>query len=260
MQSTSPAHTAASPDATALARASLRAERVDALRGLAVLWMAIYHFNFDLNHLGLTVPKQRFFVEPFWVWQRVSILSLFLFVAGVALALAIAQQQSWPQFFKRWLQLVGAATLVSLGSWWVFPQDWIWFGVLHAMVLMLLLARSLLAIVDLRAGLVVIACTLLALPWMARAPYWDAAWLRWIGLGVIKPVTQDWVPLMPWFGVLLLGVAAGQYLARHHGAWLHAPLGAGARPLVTLGRWSLLFYLLHQPLFFALLNGYKTLR
>ena len=30
-----------------------RFDRLDALRGLAIVWMALFHFSFDLNHFGL---------------------------------------------------------------------------------------------------------------------------------------------------------------------------------------------------------------
>ena len=37
-----------------------RFERLDALRGVAIVWMALFHFAFDLNHFGMLVPKQNF--------------------------------------------------------------------------------------------------------------------------------------------------------------------------------------------------------
>ena len=32
--------------------ASARFARLDALRGIAIVWMAVFHFCFDLNHFG----------------------------------------------------------------------------------------------------------------------------------------------------------------------------------------------------------------
>ncbi len=238
-----------------------RHSRLDALRGAAVYWMAIYHVAFDLNHFGFVVPKQRFFFEAFWVWQRTSILSLFLFVAGMSLAVAMARGQSWGGFFKRWWQILAGAALVSIGSWWAFPNAWIWLGVLHAMAAMLLLARLLATwFASWRRGLEMLGLVCLALPWVLRSPAFDAPSLQWIGLGVIKPLTQDWVPLLPWFGVLLLGVVWGLRLLIHRPAWLEGPLPSGMQPLATLGRWSLSFYLLHQPLFFGLMSAVASLR
>ena len=87
-----------------------RFDAVDALRGVAIVWMTAYHFAFDLSHLGFT--KQDFYADPVWTWQRTCILSLFLFCAGVGQAIATAQGQSWPRFWKRWAQVAGCALLI----------------------------------------------------------------------------------------------------------------------------------------------------
>jgi len=44
------------------------------------------------------------------------------------------------------------------------------------------------------------------------------------------------------------GVATGQWLLARRRAWLTGELPAGLLPLAGLGRWSLSFYMLHQPL------------
>ena len=92
-----------------------RFEAVDALRGLAMVWMTVFHFSFDLNHFGFW--QQDFYRETFWTGQRTLILSLFLFCAGLGQAVALAQGQSWPHFGRRWTQIAGCALLVSAGSW-----------------------------------------------------------------------------------------------------------------------------------------------
>ena len=53
-----------------------RHDRLDALRGLAMVWMTVFHFCFDLNHFGHI--RQDFYGDPFWTWQRTAIVSLFL--------------------------------------------------------------------------------------------------------------------------------------------------------------------------------------
>ncbi|MFY8088584.1 MAG: heparan-alpha-glucosaminide N-acetyltransferase domain-containing protein, partial [Rubrivivax sp.] len=59
------------------ASAVTRFDRLDALRGVAIVWMAVFHFCFDLNHFRLLEPRQNFYLDPFWTWQRASIVSLF---------------------------------------------------------------------------------------------------------------------------------------------------------------------------------------
>jgi len=91
-------------------------------------------------------------------------------------------------------------------------------------------------------------------------PFFDARWSNWIGLVTRKPVTEDFVPLLPWLGVMLFGLAAGQWLLRARPGWLGGALAAPARPLALLGRWSLSFYMLHQPVLIGLLMALQALR
>ena len=89
-----------------------RLELIDALRGLAMVWMTAFHFCFNLNQAGYI--RQDFYNDPLWTWQRSCILSLFLLCAGAGQAIALYQGQSWRQFGKRWLQIAGCALLVSV--------------------------------------------------------------------------------------------------------------------------------------------------
>ncbi len=234
-----------------------RFECLDALRGLAIVWMAAYHFAFDLNHFGLLQPPVRPHVDAAWVLHRTLILGLFLFCAGLGQAVALQAGQGWPRFWRRWAQIAGCALLVSLGSWLVFPRSWIAFGVLHAICVMLIAARLL---APLRAWLWPLALALLLLPALWRHELFNAPWLSWTGLVTRKPITEDYVPLLPWFGVVLAGLAAGQGLLARRRAWFSGALPAALRPLAALGRWSLSFYMLHQPLFFGLLTLWTMAR
>ena len=58
------------------------------------------------------------------------------------------------------------------------------------------------------------------------------------------------MPLFPWLGVLLVGVAAGHWLVRTDFRAL-APLARLPRSVAWLGRRSLLVYMVHQPLLIA---------
>lgn len=227
-----------------------RFDRLDALRGFAIVWMAVFHFCFDLSHFRFIAAD--FHRDPFWLHQRTAIVSLFLLCAGLGQAVAAAQGQGWPRFWRRWAQVAGCALLVSLGSWLMFPRSFISFGVLHGMAVMLLLLR--LAAPRLApAWLWPLGALALLAPQLWQHPWFDSRWTMWLGPVTHKPITEDFVPVLPWIGVLCWGYAAGDWLLRRRPVWLKGGVPRFARPLVTLGRWSLSFYMLHQPILIALL-------
>jgi len=80
----------------------------------------------------------------------------------------------------------------------------------------------------------------------------DAPLLHWIGFVTHRPATEDYVPLFPWSGLVLIGTALGHALQRR-GFGPLAPLARAPRALRWLGRHSLGVYLLHQPLLIGLL-------
>ena len=228
-----------------------RFDSIDALRGAAIVWMTVYHFAFDLNHFGWW--RQDFYADPFWTWQRTAIVSLFLFCAGLGQAIAHVQGQSWSRFWKRWAQVAACALLVTAGSLWMYPKSFIYFGVLHGIAVMLIVVR-------LTAGwgrwLWIAGAIAMAMKpfaaWAHQAwPILDfldqPAW-NWLGLVGRKPITEDYVPVLPWLGVMWWGMAAGQWLLAHRKSLVNAALPSAARPLAWLGRWSLTWYMLHQPL------------
>jgi len=237
---------------------------LDLLRGCAVLWMTAFHFAFDLNHFGFI--QQDFYRAPLWTVQRTCILSLFLFCAGFGQSLAVHAGQSWGRFGRRWLQIAGCAVAVSIGSAAMFPNSWIYFGVLHGMAVMLILCRltaSWGAWLWL-SGLAAIAVGWFApqiQAWLPSPGVWDARTLNWIGLISHKPITEDYVPLLPWLGAMWWGMAAGR-LAQSRGwlARLDVPESQPATALVWVGRWSLSWYMLHQPLLIGLLTLIGSVR
>lgn len=240
-----------------------RFNSLDALRGAAIAWMTAYHLCFDLNHFGYL--KQNFYADPFWTGQRTVIVSLFLFTAGLGQAIAVNQGQSWSRFWRRWVQVAACALLVTAGSYWMYPQSFIYFGVLHGMAVMLLIVR-------LTAGwgrwlwlLGGVAVAMQFIAYSAHSIWPEAEFLNqntfnWLGLISRKPVTEDYVPLIPWLGVMWWGMAAGTWTLRHRPQWVRHEGGGASRPLAWLGRWSLSYYMLHQPLLIGLLMVLGTLK
>ena len=223
-----------------------RFERLDALRGVASVWMAAFHFCFDLNYYGFL--RQDFHTDPLWTVQRSAIVTLFLFCVGLGQAVALEQGQTKRRFWRRWAQIAGCAVAVSAGSALMFPQTSISFGVLHGIAVILLLLR-----LAAPAGrwLWPLGGAALLMPLFIQHPFFDTRATNWLGLVTHKPITEDYVPVLPWLGVALWGLAAGQWALRHRPTWLNGGLPAALRlpgqPLAALGRWSLSVYMLHQP-------------
>ena len=93
-----------------------------------------------------------------------------------------------------------------------------------------------------------------------QSGWFDAPGRRWIGLMTHKPPTEDYVPLLPWFGVVLLGLFAGPRIigfARRTAGVLNRH--GLVRGLALAGRHSLIIYLLHQPLLIGTLFLYVKL-
>jgi uncharacterized membrane protein len=207
--------------------------------------MVVYHFSFDLNYFGWV--QQDFNHDAVWLNFRALIVTLFLFTVGVSLQFAQAAPDAQRRFWQRFLRIAGCAALVSLGSYLMFPQTFIYFGILHFIALASLLAWPL---VNAGAWNLLVGVAALAIGNGVQHPVFDQPFLHWLGLMTHKPRTEDYVPLLPWFGVVALGLYAGAQLARHPIAQLDA---ASPRRLAWLGRHSLLIYMLHQPLLIGVL-------
>lgn len=230
-----------------------RSDRLDLLRAVAMLWMAGFHACFDLNHFGLIAP-QNFYADPLWTCQRTAIVSLFLFTAGAGQSAAV--QQPMGRFWRRWAQIAGCAVLVSVGSWWMFPVSWISFGVLHGIALMLLLLRGLQRLPS--PALIGLAVVALAAPALWGHPAFDSRWTWWVGLVTHKPPTEDFVPVLPWLGVVLIGFVAGRWLQAGRPQMWQGPVPRGTGPLLKLSRWPLSFYMLHQPILIGAMLTYTS--
>lgn len=225
--------------------ATARIHTIDTLRGLAVALMIVYHFCFDLDYYGLI--DQDLNHSPFWLTARTLIVTLFLALMGVSLQLAHRNGIRWPAVGRRFALLAGSAALVTVATWQLFPDSYVFFGILHFIALASLLG---LPFLQRRTLALVSGVGLLLLGVLWSHPFFDGASWQWLGLMTHKPHTEDYVPLLPWFGVVLLGMAMGMGL----GVNRPRPQPGGWRGALALaGRHSLPIYLLHQPLLMGLL-------
>ena len=232
------------PDA-AVAPAGGRRTRfggLDTLRGVAIAWMVSFHFCFDLNWFGYA--HFDFYGSPWWLDQRIAIVSLFLLCAGLSQSWGDARERAPGAFWKRWAQIFGCGLLVVGGSYLAFPDSFIYFGILQGVAAMLLLHRALGR--RLGAWMLLLVPLLLLAPSLWGSAAFDGRWLNWTGLIAHKPITEDYVPLLPWYGVFALGAGVGALLRRDDFRLL-ARLPT-LPPLAWLGRRPLTIYMVHQPL------------
>jgi uncharacterized membrane protein len=81
-------------------------------------------------------------------------------------------------------------------------------------------------------------------------------WLVWLGIHPSPFISVDYTPLLPWFGVVLIGMGVGEYLypdGKRSWSPPQVPVSISAL-LAVPGRHSLLIYLVHQPLILLLLH------
>lgn len=234
--------------------AAQRWDAIDVARGVAIAAMAVYHFSWDLSYLRL-IPT-TIIGDPAWNWFARSIAGSFLALAGVGLVLAHAGGFRHIAFLKRLARIGGAALAVTVVTLFAFPESYIFFGILHCIAVGSVLALPLLRLSS--WSILVFAALCLVAPRIVTNPAFDHPMLEWLGLGEQDPVTNDYVPLLPWFGLILLGIAIGRILLKRGAAMAlarwhadHAVAGAFA----WMGRKSLPIYLFHQPVLLAVLYG-----
>jgi uncharacterized membrane protein len=235
-------------DASSLPR-SKRIALIDVMRGVALLAMASYHFTWDLEFFGYVEPGLTAFGG--WKVYARCIASSFLFLVGVSLVLAHGRGIRWKGFWKRLAMVAAAALAITAVTFYAFRDGFIFFGILHQIALASLLG---LAFLRLPAFItLMVAVAVVAAPFYLRAPFFDHPPLWWVGLSTVNPHSNDYVPLLPWFGAVLAGIAVAK-LATSSGLFARLAelsLPQWLDPLVLIGRHSLAFYLVHQPVLIA---------
>jgi uncharacterized membrane protein len=235
---------ASSPAADSTAR---RIDGVDSLRGFALCLMIVYHFAFDLRLYGVTGAD--FEHDPLWLGFRAVIVSLFMGLVGVSLVLADRAGTSNAHFWRRVAVIAACALAVSAASRIAFPRSFIYFGILHCIAVASVLGRPL---VRLLRSAFVVGCLIIVAGLTLSYPAFDTPVLSAVGFVTHKPVTEDYVPLAPWAGVVFVGIAVGQLLVRQSFRAV-APFASTPPLLRWLGRHSLAVYMVHQPILLGLL-------
>ena len=214
--------------------------------------MVIYHLTYDLSTFGGYSIEA---ISGFWARFADATASLFLFLVGVSLAISHVRSRGdrFGKYLLRGLRIFGygmALTVVFL----LFGMGLVAFGILHLIGVSIVLAypflslrftNFLLGIFVLVVGMYVMAQNPSGSPWMLPFGVVPEGWMM-----------PDYRPLLPWFGVVLIGLGFGDivYGGGTQPGILPQKTPVVARPLLPLGRNSLLIYLVHQPILILLLS------
>ena len=214
----------------------MRAGFLDSLRGIAVIWMVIFHTCYDMRMLGMIDWN---FSQGFWFAFPRVIAFTFLFCVGMSLNYTHQLKINWKSLGKRSLKLGGAALIISVSTYFMYPQQWIYFGTLHCILVGSILGALFVNQKALALGLMSLILIL------QYGLNYDIKWVS----SILQRPSMDFIPIYPWFWAILLGILVGPYLSknRHVGA-IQAPAA-----LKFLGTHSLKIYLLHQPIIFGTL-------
>lgn len=217
--------------------------------------MILYHFSYDLAYfVGLF--DVGFFRHGVGLTAARLIGGTFIFLAGLSLTLSYGRatgasgQNVFGKYLGRGARVFSYGMVITLVTWIFVPRDMIFFGILHLIGISIILAYPFLKL-KLTSVVVGAGCIILGL--YLRNFVVESPWLAWIG-GRPGFSTLDYWPIFPWFGVALLGVAAGNALYdRNKRTARTTPQPSAVRPLAFLGRHSLAVYLVHQPVLIAAL-------
>ena len=219
--------------------------------------MVIFHLAYDLDFFRIYEIDLS---HGFWFYLARFTASLFLLLVGISLTLSYSraklagQLSQYPfRLLKRSLWIMSLALGITLVTYIVIGRGFIVFGILHLISISILLAYPLLRLgrMNILLGL---AAILLGLNIQELEV--DFFWLIWLGLAPRSFTSLDYVPLLPWFGVVLMGMAGGALLYKDLGRRFPLPdisAWPPVRGLIFLGRNSLAIYIIHQPLLLGLI-------
>jgi len=231
---------------------------VDFFRGLAVILMIIFHLLYDLNYLD--IYKISLYSGPILIYLY-SIGSSFLLLVGISLALSYSRiKKKFPKkevqlkYIKRGLMIFSLGLFITVVSWLYLNEGFIIFGVLHCIGLSIILAIPFLKYRYLNFSIGII---LIILGIILKNFTFDFSYLLFLGFVPNQFYTIDYFPLLPWFGVVLVGIFIGNCLYvdnKRQFRLKNLDEFRFIRLFGFLGRHSLLIYFIHQPVMLAILH------
>ena len=221
------------------------------MRGIAIIMMIAFHFIYDLNSFGFSdIPLFTHWAGIAW---RCLIVFLFLSAVGISLVIAHSKGIKFKKFLKRLLYLGIAALFISAGTYVMFPDGWVYFGILH-----LIWVSSLIAIFFIKLPKTSLLIALLIL----RVYFYDQQYLATISnifepyLSIISNIFEpylplnsvDYYPLFPWISFIFIGIYLG------HNPYYQKIFIFRLNWLEVIGKHALIIYLTHQLVLFSVVS------
>lgn len=228
---------------------------IDLLRGIAILMMILYHILFDLWFFGIAFIDV---LNGFWRYFALTTATLFIALAGLSLPISYERRRSrlsgtslFLDFAKRGGKVFFFGMCATIATWLFIGDGFIVFGILHLIGFAIIVAPLFLRLGrwNIIPGLLII---LASVPLSRIAgPYW----LVWFGVHPSSFYSVDYVPVVPWLGVVLIGMAVGflLYPGGKRRFKIALPETKTLDAVCMMGRNSLVIYLIHQPIIVAVL-------
>jgi len=240
---------------------SSRHIEIDLLRSLAIVLMVFFHLCFDLeNFYNWNIDTDHGLL---WWIGRISAV-LFLLLVGISFSiswqrtttrsndsrlplLASSFLLSYKKYFIRSMHLLSWALVISLLTAVAMPDEYIRFGILHLIGTATLLLPF---FVFAKEWTVLLGIVCIALGSFTKTIIAGTPFLLPLGMMPLHFSSLDYYPLLPWLGVILIGLGAGQLLYVRKN--FRSPMSGNIYENLSIpGRYSLWIYLAHQPMLLA---------
>ena len=230
---------------------------IDLLRGIAIVLMIIYNTLYDLNYFN--IYKIDFHSGIFQIYTYG--VAIFFILVGISLSLSysrakknLTKKQLQFKFLKRGLKIFGLGLLITLVTWIYLNDGFVVFGVLHCIGISIILVYPFL---QFHYKNLLLGITFILVGILLKTLTFDFYWLVWLGFSPSQFYTVDYFPLIPWFGVVLIGIFIGKNLYPDYKRRFNLKDLSNYKivaKLSFLGCHSLIIYLVHQPIIIALIH------
>lgn len=225
---------------------------LDFLRGIAIILMIVFHLLYDFDYFG----GYNFNLHSgVLLYLGRSAAIIFILLVGISLTLSISRtkkytnpgQNLYSKYIKRGLRIFGWGLLLTFVTWIFISEGVIVFGILHFIGISIILAYPFLRFKSIN---LLLGISFIFLGSYLQTFNVDFPWLLWLGFVPENFYTFDYFPLFPWFGVVLIGIFAGNMLYPEYTRKFNLADLSRFSPVnifCLMGRYSLFIYLIHQP-------------